>query len=382
MRFFNRTGMGILAAALALAACDRPAAARTSPPEPSAAATTAPTSTPGPQIPADLTPITINGTQVIIPQAIEFTPTATPTPTAPGGPPPSPTGPTPAPITPLDLQGPWPGAVPSPAIHTFSVAPADHVSAGQTVTISWDAMANFLAVTVSYRTAQDLYSTPLVQTDLIQLKSLSGSQQIALTAPDGPAYYVEITLHATTGNYDPATRQMQSSQDISRPVDLPLDCADAWGLNSGSQWCPAAAADTRAAVFQPFEHGLLVWRATQSPGPGVLAFLDANQFWAEYPQVGDAQPDGALAPPPGLAAADHRTYAIWSTGYLGSGPLRDTIGWATAQPVEYQAVYQCEVRPDQGQSCYVSTPDGRVIHFEWPPAGSQQTAGDWAYVSP
>ncbi len=112
---------GLLIAGLALAACDLAPRPTKSP------APISPTATPTATIPADLTPITISGTPVIIPSAIEFTPTPT---TAAA---------TPAP-TRRPTQAPQPSSTPLPSATTEAPAETQPTS---TITVKPVGSAGF-----------------------------------------------------------------------------------------------------------------------------------------------------------------------------------------------------------------------------------------------
>jgi hypothetical protein len=121
--------------------------------------------------------------------------------------------------------------------------------------------------------------------------------------------------------------------------------------------CPLAGPLTTPAAFQPFEQGLMFWRADQH----TVYVLNADGRVASYPDTwDDSQPayDASLVPPAGLHQPVRGFGKVWRER-LG-GPV-DSIGWALTEERGYEMVVQPFAR---GQMLLGPGGDGFVLYTD------------------
>ena len=100
--------------------------------------------------------------------------------------------------------------------------------------------------------------------------------------------------------------------------------------------CPLAEATVTGAAFQPFERGLMFWRADRRD----IDVLHTDGWWAGYDDTWDeSQPvdDPSLTPPEGLLQPIRGFGKVWR-GLLG-GPQVE-IGWALEAERSYEMTAQ------------------------------------------
>ncbi|HFD38973.1 MAG TPA: hypothetical protein ENJ31_03870, partial [Anaerolineae bacterium] len=119
--------------------------------------------------------------------------------------------------------------------------------------------------------------------------------------------------------------------------------------------CPTAEATVTAAAYQPFERGLMFWRADEQ---AVYVLYERGE-WARYPDRWDeSQPpeDPSLTPPDGLQQPVRGFGKVWRE-QLG-GPQAE-IGWA----LESEMGYEMSVQPFSGGQMFVGMDGwGFVLH--------------------
>ncbi len=115
--------------------------------------------------------------------------------------------------------------------------------------------------------------------------------------------------------------------------------------------CPADGAASSAAAYQPFEYGLMFWRADEK----AIYVLEADGSWARYPDTWDeSQPpdDPALTPPAGLLQPVRGFGKIWREQLGGPGA---NTGWALVEEQGFETMAQ----PFAGGQLFVG-PRGEV----------------------
>jgi hypothetical protein len=117
--------------------------------------------------------------------------------------------------------------------------------------------------------------------------------------------------------------------------------------------CPAAPATETGAAFQPFEQGLMFWRADEQ----AIYVLNADGTWAHHIDTWDtAQPpyDPSLTAPEGLQQPVRGFGEVWRE-QLG-GP-QAALGWALAGEQPYTMLWQPFFRGQMllgpGQEVYI-----------------------------
>ena len=105
---------------------------------------------------------------------------------------------------------------------------------------------------------------------------------------------------------------------------------------AGKLHCPTAGARSSKSAYQPFERGLMFWRAHEQ----AVYVLDAGGGWIRYPDAWDdtqpqANPD--LVPPAGLLQPVRGFGKVWRERLGGPGA---STGWALAEEQSFEMLYQ------------------------------------------
>jgi len=131
------------------------------------------------------------------------------------------------------------------------------------------------------------------------------------------------------------------------------------------------------AVWQPFEHGLMVW--TQEGGR-TYVLLDDGAPLKPYVPVSDPLglplpgPDLAIVPPEGLHQPELGFALFWRGLVPGHAWVRERLGWATAPEAAYSGLWQCSTADAGAASrCYLNGPRDEIIVLA-------ANAPWWAYV--
>jgi serine/threonine-protein kinase len=122
--------------------------------------------------------------------------------------------------------------------------------------------------------------------------------------------------------------------DCTPPITTTL-VAFLENTGAGSLGCPSGEAVAVAAAWQPFEHGLMLWREDLN----LIYTLDAANRWASFGDTWretDAVSDPVLSPPEGWYQPVRGFGKIWRER-PGVG---DGLGWATAEEAGFRAVIQ------------------------------------------
>lgn len=136
-----------------------------------------------------------------------------------------------------------------------------------------------------------------------------------------------------------------------------------WFFDQHSGECAAPLLNTWG-VWQPFEHGLMVWF---QEGGHTYVLVDDGSLFKPYQEVSDTtsvpfpDPDPNLVPPPGLYQPVRGFAKFWRGLVPGSEWVRGRLGWALAPEVGYSALWQCNTVSGDGARCYFTGPHNEII---------------------
>jgi hypothetical protein len=147
--------------------------------------------------------------------------------------------------------------------------------------------------------------------------------------------------------------------------DPSLECPDhyPWFFDNSAAECAAILLNTWA-VWQPFQHGLMLW--TQEGGH-TFVLLDDGSLFKPYQEVFDrgnpylSNPNPALTPPPDLYQPVLGFAKFWQGLVPGHAWVREQLGWATAKEIGYSALWQCNTVEGDAARCYLSGPRDEII---------------------
>jgi hypothetical protein len=148
-----------------------------------------------------------------------------------------------------------------------------------------------------------------------------------------------------------------------------------WYFENRADECAAVLLNTWA-VWQPFEHGLMVW--TQEAGRTYVLIEDGAPF-KPYQVVSDPfglplpEPDPSQAPPEGFYQPERGFALFWRSLVPGHEWVRQRLGWATAPEQAYSGFRQCNTATDATARCYLNGPNDQIIVL------AEQVPW-WAYV--
>ena len=149
----------------------------------------------------------------------------------------------------------------------------------------------------------------------------------------------------------PAPTPQVTPTPCALPPADPFAAAYAAGEVALQLGCPTRGPVAANAAFQPFEQGLMFWRADER----TIYVLHADSAWAHYIDTyADAEPESApaLQPPKGLLQPVRGFGKLWRQ-QLG-GPQSD-LGWALAEERGYMILTQ----PFTGGQIFLG-PNGEV----------------------
>lgn len=157
---------------------------------------------------------------------------------------------------------------------------------------------------------------------------------------------------------------------VTRDVSIEIACAQEWlgGVGTSSR-CPAEPPLTVYGVWQPFEHGVMLWF---SDSEQIYVMTNDGLLRIYVDQFVEGQPD-----PPDQAPADRFTPVrgfgmIWTA----LGGAESPLGWALANEVGYDAARQPAGRTSY--TTYIQAPGDTVYAITELP-GSE--IGYWAQVA-
>lgn len=240
-------------------------------------------------------------------------------------------------------------------IQTFSVMPVE-AEPGESVALSWGTTGEQVTIcpTARYQffDEEDCWEAP-------------GSGMAAYTIPETASnlQYVDFTLTLETGD---------SSAGQTSQVSVALKCEQSWFFPSEPQAgiCPREPISSSAAA-QYFLNGRMVW--VERLGRYFI-FNDRPLYEGEVRKqvtvildpldiIEDTSDE--YMPPEGLYVPESGFGLVWRGDVRNSPGFVESLGWALAPEVGYEALYQCDnAIPSGGQSwqtCYLNLPDGGVV---------------------
>lgn len=252
-----------------------------------------------------------------------------------------------------------PTTVPStgPRIISFTSS-ATAVDPGQSFTLSWEAEGGAVQVCLA-----DIIWWTYDCTDV----ALSGSQTFVGGQRAGVDSYILQVHH----NEDLVTQQL----------GVQINCLVAWDAVWGiaqPTGCPVAPYTTKAAVIQPFEHGVMIWLEESrqiyalAEGHSYSPIITEDTWTPDLPES-----DPTIIPPAGFYQPVRGFGLIWRTQSFYDNsytPARDALGWATAPEAPVTVGYQCyNVLWKWGAGylqCYLLTADKIYLAGNGAPFGS------------
>ncbi|MBI1256816.1 MAG: LysM peptidoglycan-binding domain-containing protein [Chloroflexi bacterium] len=181
---------------------------------------------------------------------------------------------------------------------------------------------------------------------------------------------VTLTGFQAAGSYRYRLDVEGAGGPVTQDVSLEVACAQDWlGGIGASPLCPQDPARTVYAVWQPFQHGVMIWFSdskqiyVMSADGQVVAYVD--QYVDGQPDPGEKAPNGLLTPVRGFGA-------LWEALGGADSPL----GWAQAKEVGYDAARQAAGRTSY--TTYIAGPGSTVYAVTQLPGA---TVGYWAQVA-
>lgn len=290
--------------------------------------------TPGPTGPVIVTATSpISTTVTLRPTLTPFaTATATLTPTWTGSPPPSTPGESTPPPTSVSFQ----------YIQSFAADPME-IDPGQPVTLSWETTGDSVTLWRLAATGQLSEWWDVEQ---------SGSQVMETSELDRNA--VQYMLFVTGGDVQEQTM-----------VSVKVRCTAEWFFSPEPDVCPAEAAATTDAAYQPFERGHMFWVGVRDR-IYALVQQEASRMYAAYTdpwEPGLPESDPNLSPPAGMVQPVRGFGMVWRGEVDSAVNLREALGWGTQPEAGYSARFQCDSAVKY-VTCYLSGPGGEVWVLE------------------
>lgn len=139
-----------------------------------------------------------------------------------------------------------------------------------------------------------------------------------------------------------------STQDVV----IDVTCAQEWlGGIGASPLCPQNPALTVYAVWQPFEHGVMLWFSDTAQ---VYVMTDDGELNVYVDQYVEGQPDPGDTAPSGLLTPVRGFGQIWQA----LGGAESELGWATSTEVGYDGARQAAGRTSY--TTYIQGPGSTV----------------------
>ncbi len=240
-------------------------------------------------------------------------------------------------------------ATPEPAIIQSFNGDADAILNTETVTLSWlaEGDAAYLYPCFVEACARPYSAQPLPLEGALSLKGFHSAGRYT--------YRLEVE-----GAGGPMTRDVQ----------LDVTCAQDWlGGIGASPRCPDAPAINVYAVWQPFEHGVMLWFSDTSQ---IFVMTDDGALNVYEDQYVEGQPDPAETAPSGLLTPVRGFGQIW----LALGGAEGALGWATTSEIGYDGARQAAGRTSY--TTYVQGPGSTVYAVTQLPGAE---SGWWAQVA-
>ncbi len=236
----------------------------------------------------------------------------------------------------------------SAQIQSFS-ASASTIMNTQAVTFSWSANGSgaYFYLCMTDKCVRPQNAKPLSVTDAIRFDGFQSSG----------TYRYRLDVDGVGG-------------PITQDVSVTVTCAQQWlGGVGASPRCPEDPARTVYGVWQPFEHGVMIWFSdTQQiyvlKADGTLTVYE-DHYVDGQPSPGDQAPMGRFTPVRGFGL-------IWQA----LGGANNPFGWATAKEIGYDAARQAA--GDSSYTTYIQGPNTIVYAITLLPGAA---TGYWAQVA-
>lgn len=244
-----------------------------------------------------------------------------------------------------------PAVTPQPAhIDAFS-ASAEAIINTDTVTLNWSARGSRAYLYLCLAAAPTCSRPPSAA-----VLPLAGSLSVA-----GYPY---------AGTYRYRLEVEGSAASVSADVSLAVTCAQEWLGGVGAlPLCPEAPARTVFAVWQPFEHGALLWFSDVKQ---IFVLTDDGTLRVYTDAYVEGEPDPAATAPAGLFTPLRGFGLLWET----LGGAQGALGWATAPEAGFDGARQAAGHTSY--TTYVAGPDGIVYAVTQLPG---MEVGYWTQVA-
>lgn len=200
----------------------------------------------------------------------------------------------------------------------------------QTFTASADSLQNTAALTFTWNaTGSAAYFYPCNPDPQAACSRPASTQPLPLryTTP-------EISNFRYAGDARYRLEIVDGEASTTQDVTIEITCAQPpLGQYNGLTPCPDAPAMTVSMVWQPFEHGLMIWSA-ETKQIWVLTDDHQLQVVIDLYREGDAEPTDQA--PDGLFVPQRGFGRVWSD----LGGAESTLGWATAAETGVEVRYQ------------------------------------------
>jgi len=269
---------------------------------------------------------------------------------------------TPSPVRPVSTRTPGP-AVGFPLVPTVSPAPE---------TLTATAAPTRLAAAIEYFTTDSEFVTPGENVTLFW--SVQGADRARIYRVDDEGERLFRWDVMGEGQLTVATRAVDrdvarflltaeiGGTEVEQLLQIPLRCVEQWFFDPPPDACAAAPAGLTLQAEQTFEHGRMVW--VDALDRVYVIFEDGLQpGWAMYPDEfneGDPERDDSLVPPPGLEQPIRGFGLVWR-----SNPrVRERLGWALSPEVPFEGMMQADSVEPSLATLYLRLRDGGILALD------------------
>lgn len=214
--------------------------------------------------------------------------------------------------------------------------------------------------------------TPQTVTAFFTLAAPSATPTPSWTAPLRVPSHTALSATTAPATTAPATIAPATTAPATA---MATACGHTWFFSPAPTTCPGQPPVLADTVFQPFEHGWMLWRAVPGPyGSSIYVFF-TDGFWPQWnptldtwrPGMPEAGP--AIQPPPGLFAPVRGFGLIWRTSTIPQGGavmmLRDRLGWALAPEASLGILpMQCHHPERYEDGCFLAGSQGAIYRLE------------------
>lgn len=269
----------------------------------------------------------------------------------------------------------------SPELVSFSISPSS-TERGGTVIISWEVRGvDRVAIEqyYGYRTPPDVRYETLPAKGTLTV-TLDYSQPTEFNYPQ--PYLHEAIFFLLLPDVQPSV--WYSDAGVLAQQTVTISCPDDsffFGTDPYYAHCPIAPAHTVSALYQPFEHGFMVWRG--DTGSIYIFYINpdgvsgpALQFQLkEYLKWEASLNPSAQSPAAGFYGAEGLLGRVRNGSHHA---LVDSLGWATDPQTAYQPIVQDSLNGAFVHPLvYFTLPDGAIVRFVTDLYGSQ-----WSFIEP